>query len=240
MKGLNFVRGADVITDPVQAGLLSDAKSTAYLEPFIAAERSASEAAQEIGCRLDTLLYRISKFMAAGLLNVVRLEPRRGRPIKIYKSSADAYFVPFAATPYADFEEALFKTTAEQAARLIPNLAKTLRTTGFEGRLIYRNPDDGQVWHTSGDHPDAPEATPIGKILEGFLGGRDVVCMLEAYHGPLGTDFFVDLHLTRPEAKAFLQRLYELWRDFSFTAEADGSREPYQLSVTFVKDAAET
>ena len=49
-----------------------------------------------MGCSLNTMLYRIKTLLLrAGLLEVVREEPRKGRAVKIYRSVHDAYFIPF-------------------------------------------------------------------------------------------------------------------------------------------------
>ena len=85
------------VSDPEQARLLSNRESFRFFEPFVARELSATGAAEEVGCALDTMLYRIKTFVRAGLLQVSRLEKRAGRPIKHYRSVYDAYFIPFEA-----------------------------------------------------------------------------------------------------------------------------------------------
>ena len=47
------------VSDPEQARLLTDPLSLRFFEPFLAREKSASQAAAELGVRLDTLLYRL-------------------------------------------------------------------------------------------------------------------------------------------------------------------------------------
>jgi hypothetical protein len=86
---------------------LSDPESFRYFEPFIARDRTVKEAAEAVGCNLDTMLYRVRKFLNAGLLKVTRVEKRAGRPIKHYRSTSEAFFVPFEVTPYAELEERL-------------------------------------------------------------------------------------------------------------------------------------
>jgi hypothetical protein len=50
------------VRDPKQARLLSDPKSYAFFRPFVACEKSVSEAAAEVGCAADTMLYRVKTF----------------------------------------------------------------------------------------------------------------------------------------------------------------------------------
>ena len=93
------------VTDAEQARLLSNRESFRFFEPFIAKEQSATAAAAEVGCALDTMLYRIKTLLGAGLLQVAKLEKRAGRPVKHYRSAHDAYFIPFEVTPFANLEE---------------------------------------------------------------------------------------------------------------------------------------
>lgn len=226
---------AYVVEDEAQAKLLSEEKSFKYLEPFVAREKSASQAAEEIGCKLEALLYRIGTFLDAGLLHIVRKESRRGRPIKIYRSSADSYFVPFSAMPYADFEEQMHKGTANRNAAIVPALATAIRETEMRGRLIYRHEADDKVWRNSASYPDIED--PMSEIFIRLLEGKEVNTLLDAYHGSLATDFWSTLNLNRAEAKDFMKRLYDLWLEFSLLSPGeDKTRDPYHLAVTFVKE----
>ena len=225
-----------VIDDLVQAKLLSDETSFGYFEPFVAKEKSASQAAAELGCKLETLLYRIGTFLKAGLLKIVREEPRRGRPIKIYRSSADSYFVSFAATSYASIEERLHEFAQERNAVTVPALARALSHMGFGGQLIYRHAADDEVWRRSSSHPEAEKPEQIHTIFERLLEGRELKKLLDAYHGPLATDFFSTLNLSRDEAKDFMQKLYGLWLEYSLLP-LESARDPYHFAVTFVKSS---
>lgn len=50
------------VRDPVQARLLTDPNARNLLAPFIGAERSLTQAAQEVGCSLQRLAYRVQQF----------------------------------------------------------------------------------------------------------------------------------------------------------------------------------
>lgn len=237
MKDIDFGRGnVCVVEDAHQARLLSDDRSFRFLEPFIARELSASAAAAEIGCKLDTLLYRIRTFMAAGLLKLVRQEPRRGRPVKVYRASADAYFTPYAALPHADVQEGLLADATARNTQLVPALAQLLRSSELEGRMIFRSQSDGKVWRNSSSHPDAPEPARLKVVFEHILAGKNADVLVETYDGVIGTDFFTDLKLTRAEAKDLWQRLFKLWLAFSRLADNDTQqRQAYYLAVSFVE-----
>lgn len=144
------------VTDPKQAQLLTDPKSKRYFHPFLAVERSATEAAEELGCNLNTMLYRIKTFVQAGLLEVARKQKRKGRAVKFYRSVHDAYFVPFVNTPYATLEERLEDQGAPIFADLLHSYAAVLRQGDLYGNYLYRA--GGNVVTTDA----VPERLPSG------------------------------------------------------------------------------
>ena len=87
------------LEDPKAARVVSDPQARRFLEPFIAQERTVSGVAAELGVDISSALYRVRQFIRLGLLEEAHLEPRKGRAIRYYRSVADGFFVPFAATP---------------------------------------------------------------------------------------------------------------------------------------------
>ncbi len=211
------------VEDERQAKLLSDAESFRYFKPFIARDRTVSQAAEEVGCNLDTMLYRVKTFLEAGLLRVDRLEPRAGRPIKHYRSLADAYLIPHSATPYADVEERLRAQMRAGHDVLVRGTAKVLRDRSQEGRRVYRRQDTGEVWQESAG--DAVHEFD-------FLDPESLRTHFETYQGPVAEAFRDELFLTNEEAKAFLLELYALW--FRYQGRQGETRQPYYFSLGFV------
>jgi len=64
------------VTDRAQAELLTDAVAQRYFRPFLARDVTASAVARELRSDLNRVLYRIRTFLAAGLISIVREEPR--------------------------------------------------------------------------------------------------------------------------------------------------------------------
>lgn len=96
------------VTDPRLAALLTDPVARRFYEPFLARTLSVSAAAQEVGCSLDAMLYRVRVFVRAGLLRVAEERPRKGRAIKLYQTVFPAYFVPHRVTPFTTVEDRLY------------------------------------------------------------------------------------------------------------------------------------
>ena len=138
------------VTDPRQAELLTAPDSKRYFAPFLAQGRTVTEAAQIVGCALNTMLYRVKGMLGAGLIEVVERRPRAGRTVKVYRSVHDAYFVPFAATPYATLEERVAVQGQPLFARLTAGYAAVLREHEHAGNTL-RIGEDGAVW--TSDHP---------------------------------------------------------------------------------------
>ncbi len=126
------------ITDAKQAQLLTEPKSKTFFKPFLAVEHSATEAAEELDCRLNRVLYRVKTFVDAGLLEVTRTQKRKGRAVKYYRSVHDAYFVPFTLTPYATLEERLEVQAEPIFGDLIRSYASALRQNERYGNYLFR------------------------------------------------------------------------------------------------------
>jgi len=129
------------VTDPRAATLLSDPDWVPWIEPFLGRTRSIAEVAAELGRPLDAVRYRVRRLHEAGVLEVVGQRKRAGRPIRLYRTVADGFVVPFEATPFVDLEERILATMTAQARSFARSAAQLLREGGAEARRIYRAPD---------------------------------------------------------------------------------------------------
>ncbi|MET3808157.1 hypothetical protein ABIB25_005186 [Nakamurella sp. UYEF19] len=130
-----------------------------FLSPFLARDRRVSDAAAELGCSINRMLYQVRTLLAAGLLHIAHEEPRAGRTIKVYRSVHDAYFVPFGSTPYDTLEQRVTVQGDPIWAGLIAAYADALRRSDRHGHLIRRV--DGAVTTTD----QLPDTTPNGQAL---------------------------------------------------------------------------
>lgn len=207
--------GIHHVSDPHLARILTDSAARPFFEPFIARTRSVKEAADEVGCPLDTMRYRVRVFLAAGLLRVVGERQRAGRPIKLYRSTHDAYFVPHALTPFATLEERFYQAAEPTLRAWAASVARRLQARGIEGMRLSRD-RFGQVWSES-----AAQASSAS--------GLDLV-ILDDPARPPGFDVTTTLFLADAQARelqAGLSELIAAWRP----ASAPGQGAPYVLSV---------
>jgi Helix-turn-helix domain len=128
-----------------QARLLTDPVVRQLLEPFIGSERSATQAAEQIGCSVQRLLYRIEQFKRAGLLLETRQERRSGRPIRYYRAVADGFRIPFAFTPFADVEAMIARQHAPYDRLRNRASARQAIQKGYDGRVLYRDVLSGEL-----------------------------------------------------------------------------------------------
>lgn len=95
------------ITNPHMADLLVDPYTLRQLAPFLGRECTVSQAAEETGEKANTVLSRVRRFVKVGLLEVARELKRKGRAVKVYRTVADVFFIPFEATSAESLERML-------------------------------------------------------------------------------------------------------------------------------------
>ena len=206
------------VTDPGQAKLLTDATSKVFFKPFLARECTVSRAAEEVGCNVNTMLYRVKTFVRVGLLEVAHTEKRVGRPIKHYRSVHDAYLVPDGVTPYADLEERLKTQIRPFWETLMQSLAHAYRERGWGGQYLQR--------------------TATGVVTTSLATKSDEDGLTDFWSALSPYDVYSDmaLNLTPEEAKALARRLLGVLGDASqniATKKRKGSRR-YVLQVALV------
>lgn len=205
----------------LQARLLTDAVSRSYFMPFLARTRSVSEAAVERGCALDAMHYRVRRFLAAGLLRVVGQRPRAGRPIKLYRSIAEALYIPFALTPYAEVEERIRHEVRHEDEHVVAQLARALRRGGLEGRRLYRQPDGEEMLEAAGSAGGAQDWHRVVRSLPP--------------HQPVAERVSSEMVLTDAQAGELLAALADLQERFRAAGPSShGRRRAYHLQFAVV------
>jgi hypothetical protein len=168
------------IGTPAAAAAFANARSRTVLLALAAEERSLGQLAGTTGLRLNLLHYHVTRLQALGLIEIARSETRPGRPVKIYRAVARAFFVP----ARLDGGETGEKLSAELRERLALARARS----GGEGALYFVGDDGGpRMRRVGGDEPaeaaeywglldlsrtDAAELAAEMKALLGRYRGR--------------------------------------------------------------------
>lgn len=193
MEAMDSTHPHATVTDPDAAAYLSDPLKAVYIYPFIGVARSAGEVAQRYGVRLNALMYRIGCLQRLGLLQQVGERTRQGKPVRLYRATADAFFVPLASTQLENLEAMVDRWSQSLQPVYLRNFARTLHAHGrgwgvrisreFDGRLMIA-PAQGPEAFFDYLQDDAPA------IVEGW---------------------FADLRLDDTDAKAFQHELLALY-----------------------------
>ncbi len=222
MEDEKLTRERRTIIHPAAARVLTDISERRFLDPFIKRESSLSDAAKELGIKLNTMHYRVKRFMALGLVSVVREELRKGKRIKIYRASADEFFVPFKVTPYTSLKILLDQLGALD--QFVQNAADTLaRQGGTWGVLVAGDKEDGvRVKLSPIDNKGIP--TPIS-----------LVAWLDKTHPALWESEKI-LRLDFETAKMLQNELYELLQKYQQKGKTAGQAYFLLLGLTPLKE----
>ncbi|MEX2541572.1 MAG: hypothetical protein WD314_07175 [Trueperaceae bacterium] len=129
-----------IVDDNRMADMLTDPTTLRQLEPFLGRAVSVSRAARETGQKPNTVLARVRRLVAAGVLAEQATVQRHGRPIRLYRSVADSFFIPFDATSAESLEAALADREAFWERQLREGVVRARRERiGVWGTRIYRD-----------------------------------------------------------------------------------------------------
>jgi hypothetical protein len=144
-----------VIEDPRAAAVLLDPAAQAMALAFAGQPKSIAEVGRAGGYDLKRLHHHVGRFCRLGLLEVAEVRARAGRPIKLYRTTAEAFFVPHAA--------ARELATEGLSRDLRQGLAAAARRPG-KGFLVYADAD-GVPRREAARGDAAPEASEMWRIL---------------------------------------------------------------------------
>jgi len=122
------------VTQPRSAAAFSDPLRRRLVLLLAGRERSVGQMAETTGVDIRRLHYHVTALRKLGLIKVARVQRRAGRPIKLYRAVADAFFVSDDIAPSSP--------SAALNDELRRSLAK-LRDPARHG-VLYRLGDDGE------------------------------------------------------------------------------------------------
>ena len=180
-------------------GVFTNRKRLRMLEPFVGGECTVKAAAERANVPLNLMHYHAMKFLELGLLEVARLEARRGRAVKHYRAVADGFFLPYSNLPTATTEEHIAAFDAPMREALIRAIAASAHQLGGHqawGRRFALD-ERGILGMFTG--PDPEEQRDF-----------DIIGVLLTDHAPAFWNSWDVLELEPNEAKAFQREVAAL------------------------------
>ena len=210
-----------VVEDADAAQVLTDSKQQRYLLPFICEELSLSEAARRLEVRPNALLYHVNKLLALGLLEVTQVKQRRGRASKVYRASAERFFIPFSLTQ-ADTVESFSVGNSVQFERR------------FQQDLIAAEMGVGDDWGVT-IYVMADGSLSIDLTASREHPAEDTAFALNAEH-PAVWSSWLELNLSFTEAKTLQKELVDLWSRYKQKRNPDEPSYTLRLGLAPVKN----
>lgn len=199
-------------SDPAAVAFLLDHRERRVLEPFFHTPISLSEAARAANMKLNTMHYRVKRFLSWGLVEQVGSEVRRGHRIKLYQTSADEFVIPFAATTADTLATLMAELTTQVTEQISRDLAATMQQAAGGWEIAVRagqgEPSDLQFRPSE----DAREGRPLADDGPTLLW-QDTV-----------------LRLSKEDAKALQRELVALLARYEERGE-DGAQYLLRLGV---------
>lgn len=124
---LEFMPRLKKVSDPELAAILTDTAELRLLEPFFVSEVMLKDVAAKFDLKLNSLLYKVNKWLDLGLIEVIREEPRKGRALKLYRATSDAFFVPFSLSSEIGLGDFLFHLAEKRERIFHRELARVLQ-----------------------------------------------------------------------------------------------------------------
>jgi len=139
------------VENPAAAAVFTNSRLRRILMLFAARELSLGEVARQANLDLKRLHYHAGRLVALGLLNVVGVRSRAGRPIKLYRAAATSFFIS---------QDVLAMSSTEGLANELRELLAAEEQRSMEG-ILFSVGKEGE--------PAArliPLATPSGRAFE--------------------------------------------------------------------------
>lgn len=147
------------IEHPAAARVLLDAESRRWFRPFFAQSCTVAEAARSLGEKPNSVLYRVRQWLGLGLLEIVAEETRRGRTVRLYRSVAEAFFVPHRITTSEDLLELQRLLNGPYIERIYQGLMEVAQAHTPDWGVRFDPPQDGPIRITAVPDPSGKAAS---------------------------------------------------------------------------------
>jgi hypothetical protein len=185
-----------------------------FLEPFVGRERSAGEAADELGLPVEQVAYRVQAMLRAGLLRAVHTRARAGRPITLYRAPAEIR-APLMVLPDGDARDFFRLIDEPMRDTFLASLATLAGRAGLGDWTVrlYRDESHG-----------------IRLDLAAGTGGWDPSMMLDRRHPAIMFNW-IPLALSQDEAKQLQGELMQVLARWAHRVPAQERAPTHQAGL---------
>jgi hypothetical protein len=206
------------IQSEAAARLLTNTDEARWITPFLGRETTIKAAAEELEMPMLGMYRAVKRFEQLGLLKITRTQARKGRAVQHYRSSSDAYFVPYRIAPEGTLEHVLENADRSWRKDLVRSLLQSFRDAQENSSLelglrLYRCHDHVYLVHALGSGE-----TGSPGLTQNFLE-------LDA---PAIRHEWVMLHLGFARAKELQRRMADLLNEY----KSDDQGSAYLACVT--------
>ncbi|GEM45200.1 hypothetical protein [Deinococcus cellulosilyticus] len=188
------------ITDSRAAAFLVDAEQSQYFVPFLDRECTVKQLSEEVPCTALQAYRAVDLMEQLGLIQLVRKITRRGKPIKVYTSTARALFVPFKYAPHNSFEDMMLSRDNTWRELLFHSLMAQFHEAADEA---HKDLGLRFVRHNG-------KAYVVQALGSGEDGSKGLIASFGDPEAPAIRDDWRVLKLSREQAKELQQEFYEL------------------------------
>ncbi len=107
------------VTDPDAVKVFLSGRELPVLAALMAGEWAVAPLAASLHLPLNATHHRVRRLLRLGLAHETRQAARRGRPVRYYRASSQAYLVPYHATPLGSPEELVGLQERDFTARFL-------------------------------------------------------------------------------------------------------------------------
>jgi hypothetical protein len=192
--------------------LLHDPKYRQLIRFFMQQTNTTQAAAKHIRQTVQRTYNYIQRLLKTGFLEVSHQQPRGGKAILFYRSSADDYFVPFINTQalgYADLIEQELRPLQSQMLH------------AFEKHLAHQNPSQWGIRLFK----DPSGFTHLSFTPKDDWQSFECLTELLSDDAPALINFWGKINLPKTQAKAMQLELMQLWSKYYFAAHLEPNPE---------------
>ena len=196
------------VTNPEAIRLMLNADIRKVLTPFMLFTNTVKGVAEQLELPLNAVHHKVMLLERANLLEVCKIEARRGRPTKHYRATARGFFVPFVETSSVSVTEFVRQQIAAPLMAFVDLVASAgssvVEDVNQAGLRFYATDDFVEMDLTPAGsgfdvqqflQPDAPALmhylTPLWLTPEHAKELQlEMIQLIEKYHGQRGSSVY--------------------------------------------------